>query len=74
MGDKYGLAKKATAIAVKVLNDGGSGTTAYVFYFIIRNVRYVSACILLQRSDFWHPMGSKPAYFIRKKISCQVSY
>ena len=31
MGDEYGLAKKATAIAVRVLNDFGGGTSAYVF-------------------------------------------
>lgn len=30
MGETYGLAKKATAIAVKVLTDTGGGTSAYV--------------------------------------------
>ena len=30
MGDTYGLAKKATAIAVKALTDFGSGTSVYV--------------------------------------------
>ena len=30
IGDNYGLARKATAIAVRVLNDGGSGSFAYV--------------------------------------------
>ena len=30
LGDKYGLAKKATAIAVRVLNDFGGGSAAYV--------------------------------------------
>ena len=28
VGNKYGLAKKATAIAVRVLNDNGSGSTS----------------------------------------------
>ena len=32
MGNTYGIAKKATAIAVKVLSDFGSGSTAYVVY------------------------------------------
>ena len=32
LGDEYGLAKKATAIAVKVLSDFGSGSSAYVFH------------------------------------------
>ena len=30
IGDNYGLARKATAIAVRVINDNGSGTIAYV--------------------------------------------
>ena len=30
IGDNYGLARKATAIAVRVLNDNGSGSFAYV--------------------------------------------
>ena len=30
IGDNFGLARKATAIAVRVLNDNGSGTFAYV--------------------------------------------
>ena len=32
MGNTYGLAKKATAIAVKVLNDFGGGNSAYVHH------------------------------------------
>ena len=32
LGDQYGLAKKATAIAVKALTDFGGGTSAYVFH------------------------------------------
>ena len=35
MSDTYGLAKKATAIAVRVLNNGGSGTTEYVIPLMI---------------------------------------
>jgi len=35
MSDTYGLAKKATAIAVRVLNNGGSGTTEYVLPLMI---------------------------------------
>ena len=30
MGEKYGIAKKAAAIAVKALNDSGYGSSAYV--------------------------------------------
>ena len=30
IGDNFGLARKATAIAVRVLNNGGSGSFAYV--------------------------------------------
>ena len=30
IGENYGLARKATAIAVRVINDNGSGTIAYV--------------------------------------------
>jgi len=29
IGDNFGLARKATAIAVRVLNNGGSGSYAY---------------------------------------------
>ena len=32
VGNVYGLAKKATAIAVRVLNNNGYGTFAYVFF------------------------------------------
>ena len=32
IGDNFGLARKATAIAVRVLNDNGSGSFAYVLY------------------------------------------
>ena len=36
VGEKYGLAKKATAIAVKVLGENGSGSTEYVHYGMYR--------------------------------------
>ena len=46
MSNTWGLARKATAIAVRVLNANGSGTTAYVmqikttvFYYNIVNGR-----------------------------------
>ena len=35
IGDNYGLARKATAIAVRVINDNGSGTIAYVLTIVV---------------------------------------
>ena len=38
VGNVYGLAKKATAIAVRVLNDNGAGTFAYVFFVKLQQI------------------------------------
>ena len=48
IGDNFGLARKATAIAVRVLNDNGSGTFAYVVIFIpLSAIRYPFVVVLL---------------------------
>ena len=48
IGDNFGLARKATAIAVRVLNDNGSGTFAYVVTFMSPSLmRYPYVVVLL---------------------------
>ena len=34
MSDTWGVAKKATAFAVRVLDQNGSGSTRYIFYML----------------------------------------
>ena len=45
IGDNFGLARKATAIAVRVLNDNGSGSFAYVVQLTIVLFINIYTCI-----------------------------
>ena len=53
MGDTYGLAKKATAIAVKALNDFGGGSSAYVHcYDIVMTLILVHVSCMITINSF----------------------